>query len=118
MGEWRNGGATVAGPVLGGVDRKSTIEPASDITAQFLWGFLTRGLSPAVSGEESGWVLWVEGDGGCVSDWRKRAGSGALTVSVQKNAELRTVGTSTGNLPSPGVGRQSTANRSGCILGG
>jgi hypothetical protein len=34
-----------------------------------------------------------------VSDWRKRAGSGALSVWLRKNAEFGRYGASTGNLP-------------------
>jgi len=51
------------------------------ITERVQWRFLLNGiLSPAVSGEEPGWVLWAERHGNFVSDWWKPAGSDALTV--------------------------------------
>lgn len=58
--------------------------------------FGSRSIFP---GEEYGGVLRVERDGSWVSDWWKRAGFGALMICLQENAELRTVETSTGNLP-------------------
>jgi hypothetical protein len=67
------------------------------VTPWFSCRFLLSGLvSPAVSGEESGGVLRVEGDGSFVSYWWKRADSGALRVWLRENAESWTVDTSTG----------------------
>jgi len=45
--------------------------------------FQEGGVQTAVliTGEESGWVLWVEGDGSFVSHWWKCAGSGALMMT-------------------------------------
>jgi len=54
------------------------------ITTSSIW------LSPAKSVEESGWVLRVEGGGGYLSDWWKRAGACAVSVWLPKNAVIWT----------------------------
>jgi hypothetical protein len=90
-------GLTTNGPVWPVED---ACAPVDEVTRQFHYRFLFSGeLSPAISGEESGGVLWVEGHGSFMSDRWKRAGSGALKDSLQRNAEIWTVETSTGNLP-------------------
>jgi hypothetical protein len=63
-------------------------DPSGAVTPWFLAAFLlTGGVSPAVSGEESGWVLRVEGDGSELPDWWERAGSGALSDALRRATE-------------------------------
>jgi hypothetical protein len=70
------------------------------VTPWFSCRFLLSGLvSPAVSGEESGGVLRVEGDGSFVSNRWITAGFLTLLVLLQKNAAFGSAGKSTGNLP-------------------
>jgi len=84
------------------VDR---IDPGSEVTSWFPGTFLLcGGLSPAVSGEESGWVLRVERDWSFVSDWGERAGSGALSVFAVERCR---------DLDVRGVYRKSTGRESG-----